>query len=156
VTAGWLPGVIRCSLGTVALLALAGKAELQAQAGLSSGVARVALIARAAPHAWMSPAGSGTTASDTKELAVKVHVSANTGYKLVAVGTAPSRNARLWVRDSGGEFRELTPGAAITVARDPHAAGEWLGEVRYRSERARIEAGHALPVRYEIRVDPAI
>jgi hypothetical protein len=142
----------------MAILALAGGAELQAQVGISSRVSQVALIARVAPSASIRQEGPLVlrgTYGGSKELSVKLQLSANAGYRLVALATAPTSGAPLLVLDALGEYRELTPGIAVTVARDHRGRGEWLGEVRFRSQAAEVD-GKALPVRYEIRVDPSI
>ncbi len=152
-------GVIRCCFLAGAILALAGGTELEAQAGLSSRVSLVALIARVAPRASMMQAGPAIetgTRGGAKELSVKIHLLANTGYRLVALGTAPMAARPLLVRDVEGEYRELTAGTAVTVARDHRGTGEWLGEVRYRSHSSHGDSEDALPVRYEVRVDPSI
>ena len=91
-----------------------------------------------------------------REGTVRLRVSANAEYRLVVVGTAPAAGARFWVRDAGGEFREVTAGSAVTVARD-RAASDWVEEVRYRAEPLNpAEGSDALPMRYEIRVEPTI
>jgi hypothetical protein len=61
------------------------------------------------------------------------------------------------VRSAEGDFQELRSGTAVTVARDGRAAGEWEREVSYRTEMsATDDVTKALPVRYEIRVEPTI
>lgn len=145
---------------TIAVLALAGTLELGAQVGLSSGVAQVALVARIAPQADIRQVGPSlemTRNGATKEVSVAVRLVANTGYRLVVVGTTPAAGSRLWVRGTNGEFQELTPGRAVTVARDLRGAGEWEREVSYRTETSASGGStNALPVRYEIRVEPTL
>jgi hypothetical protein len=146
---------------TIAVLALAISPELGAQVGLSSGPAQVALVAHIAPQAAIhevSPTLASTRDGTTKDVSVSVRLSANTGYRLVVVGTtAPAAGSRLWVRGMDGEFQELTAGSAVTVARDLRGAGEGEREVTYRIETSAPRGStNGLPVRYEIRVEPAI
>ena len=131
--------------------------DLEAQVGLSSEVSQVALTARVAQRISMQRAGAiRETGSDSTQMSVRVRVSANTGYRLVVVRTVGAPGERLWVRDAAGDFRELTSGGAVTVAR-AHRAGEWEKEVRYRAEGIKpAEGRRVLPVRYEIRVEPTI
>lgn len=151
-------------LATLGILALA-PAALQAQVGLASGSARITLIARAAPRAsvnGVSLAQETARQGSLREGTVKVSLAANTGYRLVAVGTAPvSSNdqsaSRVWVRAENGRFEELKPGTAVTVARGHHADAASEPEVSFRSETsASGEGSQALPVRYEVRIDPTI
>ncbi|HEX5963388.1 MAG TPA: hypothetical protein VFY42_06665 [Gemmatimonadales bacterium] len=145
---------------TMAVLALAGTPELGAQVGLSSGTAQVALVAHIAPQAAIhevSPTLASTRDGTTNDVSVSVRISANTGYRLVVVGTIPAAGSRLWVRGMDGEFQELTAGSAVTVARDLRGAGECEREVTYRTETSASRGStNGLPVRYEIRIEPAI
>jgi hypothetical protein len=86
-----------------------------------------------------------------------VRMSANTGYQLVARGTGAA-SSRIWVRAASGEFQELTAGSSVTVARDTHCAGQWEREVRYRIEGSdsNDDGSLALPVRYEIAINPTM
>ena len=149
-------------LSTIATMALAWAPALEAQVGLSSAVSPVVLTARVAlrasfeaPDPVSETAGSGGTG---KEMSLMVRVSANGAYRLVVVGTAaPATAARIWVRDTAGEFRSLTQGSEVIVIRDPGTAGEELAEVRYRAGAFESVKGRSvLPVRYEIRVVPTI
>ena len=158
-------GTIGRSLAAVGILAVAGPPLLQAQIGLASGAARIALIARVPPRAsvdGVSPAQETVRRGTLREGSVKVRLSANTGYRLVVVGTAPVSSktepaSRLWVRAENGRFEELRSGAAVTVVRGQHAVAEWEPEVSFRSEASEsLEGPHLLPVRYEVRIDPAI
>jgi len=156
-------GMIGRRLVTLGILAVAAPAALQAQVGLASGSARIALIARVAPGAsinGVSLARETARQGTLKEGTVKVRLSANTGYRLVVVGTAPvSSNAepasRLWVRAENGRFEELKSGAAVTVVRGHHADAGSEPEVSFRSETSASDS-QVLPVRYEVRVDPTI
>jgi hypothetical protein len=154
--------------GLVAIaVASCGMAQgLEAQAGLASGVARVRLVARVAPRASIDAIGPAQdSASDglRRETSVTVRLFTNTGYRLVVLGTTLPAGAdlggepRLWVRAANGDFAEVTPGASVTVLREARAAGHSEREVQYRIEAGTIgSAASALPVRYEIVVDPTI
>jgi hypothetical protein len=148
-------------LGILVILAVAAPATSQAQVGLSSGGAQIALIARAAPGAsinGVSLAQETARRGSMIESSATVSLSANTGYRLVVVGTAPVTSAasRLWVRAENGRFEELKSGAAVTVVRGHSAAAE-VSEVSFRSEASEsVKGSDVLPVRYEIRVEPTI
>ena len=151
--------VIQRGFPAAAVLALVGAPALAAQVGLSTGVAQVALVARSAPRAAIQRVGPALEMGrngTTQDVSVSVGLVANTGYRLVVVGTPAANGSRLWVRGIDGEFQELTPGAAVTVARDGHAAGEWEREVSYRAETSPPDGVQVLPVRYEIRVEPTL
>jgi hypothetical protein len=152
-------------IGALVMLTLARPAAVQAQAGLSSGVAHIALIARVAPRASIGGVGPTTETvrrGTLREGTVKVQLSANTGYRLVVVGTEPAKSdaapsSRLWVRGENGQFEELRTGTAVTVVRGNHAPGGWQPEVNFRTEGAESAQGpQVLPVRYEVRIDPVI
>lgn len=158
-------GIIGRGFGALGLLGLAAPRGLEAQVGLASRVARVALEVRVPSRASIDQIGSPieiTRPGGLREGTVKVRLSANTGYRLVVVGTAPASSngepsSRLWVRAVDGHFEEIRLESAVTVARDHHVAGESEREVTYRSEASESGEGpHLLPVRYEFRIDPAI
>lgn len=159
-----LARMIGCSLVAVAALVLSTPAALNAQVGLASGGAQIALIARASPRASIRGAGSTRETGRSgalREHTVTLRLAANTGYRLVVVGTAPvtagETPLRLWVRAENGRFEELTSGAGVTVVRGRHAVGDWQPEVSFRSETsASGESSQPLPVRYEVRIDPTI
>jgi hypothetical protein len=128
----------------------------QGQVGITSGLTQVALVAHVAPR------GSIQGVSATRETgrvgglratSTTVHISANTGYRLV-VKAAGAPASRIWVRAVNGEFQELTAGSSITVARGGHTAGLAEREVQYRLESAGGET--SLPVRYEIAISPQL
>ncbi|MGZ8391708.1 MAG: hypothetical protein ACXWWK_02585 [Gemmatimonadales bacterium] len=159
------PGMISRSLTALGILALVGPAALQAQTGLASGSARIALIARVLPRVsvdGVSSARETARQGNVREETVTVRLSANTGYRLVAVGTPPSGSQvgpapRLWVRAENGRFEEVRSGAVVTVARSQHAVGECESEVSFRREAPEsVEGRQPLPVRYELRIDPTI
>ena len=158
-------GMIGFRLAALGILAVAGPAALQAQVGLASRTAQIALIARSPSHAsinGVSPAQETARRGSLREGTVKVRLSANTGYRLVVVGTAAvSSNAdpasRLWVRAENGRFEEVRSGAAVTVTRGHHAGAASEPEVTFRSETsASGRDTDVLPVRYEIRIEPTI
>jgi hypothetical protein len=136
-------------------------AALQAQIGLASGGAQIALVARSAPGASISAVSQARETARQGSLiesSAKVRLSANTGYSLVVVGTAPVSSAasRLWVRAENGRFEELKSGAAVTVVRGQSAVAA-VSEVSFRSEASEsVKGSDVLPVRYEIRVQPTI
>ena len=142
-----------------AALALAGAPDLSAQVGLSSQPAQVSLVARVAPGAMLhrvSPSVERIRSETSKDVSVSVGLAANSGYRLVVVGTDRPAGTRLWVRGMDGTLRELTDGAAVTVARDGRMAGPQEREVSYRVESADAGGMGLLPVRYEIWVDPTL
>jgi hypothetical protein len=67
-------------------------------------------------------------------------------------------SSRIWVRAVNGEFQELTAGSSVTVARNGHSAGQWDREVQYRIQSADAADinEQALPVRYEIAINPTM
>ena len=145
------------ALGAVMIAALSG-VSLAAQVGIGSNLAQIALVVRVAPRASIedvSPAVRSTSPGSLREASVKVRLFANTGYRLVVVGTPSSQASRLWVRSSSGDFHELVPGASVTVAQGARSAGQSEREVSYRLESA-ADAVESLPVRYEIVVTPTI
>ncbi len=158
-------GMIGRGLIAFGVLAVAAPVALQAQVGLASGTAHIALIVRVPPRASINgvswareTAGQGSLSEGT----VKVRLSANTGYRLVVVGTAPVSSKaepalRLWVRAENGRFEEVKSGDAVTVVRGHHADAASEPEVSFRSETsASGRDTDVLPVRYEIRIEPTI
>ena len=142
----------------VLALALGAGRSADAQIGLQSRVAEVALVARSLPQGAISevePAREIGRAGTIVEASVVMRWIANTGHRLVVRGG--SRASRIWVQDVNGKYQELTAGSPVTVARDPHGLGERERAVRYRMEVGGSEALTArLPVHYEIAVNPAI
>lgn len=135
----------------------AGQLPAEAQVGLTSGAARVTLIARSAPQGSI-PAVSAperfAQVGSLRETAVNVKLSANTSYRLVVRGTA-ANGTKVWVRSVTGEFQELTEGTAVTVARDAAAPGIEQ-QVQFRIEGSDGNAPGALPVRYDLVIAPTI
>ena len=148
------------TLATLWLALVTAPQMLEAQVGLTSSMAQVALVARSAPRGSIqgvsAPRETGRSGS-VQEASVTVRLSANTGHQLIVRGTgAPS--SRIWVRAVNGEFQELTAGSSVTVARNGHSAGQWDREVQYRIETpdAADINQQALPVRYEIAINPTM
>lgn len=153
------------ALIALGVLALAAPAVLEAQVGLASGASRIALIARVLPRAsinGMRSARETARRGNVREETITVPLSANTGYRLMVVGTAPVSSdagiaATLWVRDESGHFEEVKPGAAVTVIRGRYAVAGWEPEVTFRSQFSEsLEGAPVIPVRYEVRIDPTI
>jgi hypothetical protein len=147
------------TLATLAAVLFVQPQGVEAQIGLTSGVAQVALIARIAPRGSIQAVSAQRETGRVgtmREASVTVRMSANTGYQLVVKGTG-TPTSRIWVRSANGEFQELTAGSSVTVAQDTHCAGQWEREVRYRIE-AQDAPGDptVLPVRYEIAINPVI
>lgn len=153
-----LIGTLR-TLATLSVVLFARPQGVQAQIGITSGMAQVALVARIAPRGsiqGVSAQRETGRVGTIREASVTVRMSANTGYQLMVKGTGAS-TSRIWVRAASGEFQELTAGSSVTVARDTHCAGQWEREVQYRIE-TQESAGDltVLPVRYEIAINPVI
>jgi hypothetical protein len=147
------------SLATILAVLFVRPQGVEAQIGLTSGMAQLALVARIPPRGSIQGVGAqretGRVGS-IREASVTVRMSANTGYQLMVKGTgAPT--SRIWVRAVNGQFQELTAGSSVTVAQDTHCAGQWEREVHYRIE-TQESAGDltVLPVRYEIAINPVI
>lgn len=146
-------------LATLALLALAGASSLEAQVGLSSGAAQVALVARSAPQASMhavSRARETDRQGQMQNAAVSVRFSANSSYRLVVRGISAQPTSRVWVRAVDGSYQEVVAGSSVTVARGENSASQFDREVSYRIESGAVDGSVDLPVRYELVVDPTI
>jgi hypothetical protein len=135
-------------------ISTAGRAA-HAQVGMTSGLAQVSLVVRAASQASMPAAGlprrivRGGTLS---EAVVTLQLQANSGYRLVAQQSAGAAS-RVWVHVDG-TYQELTPGSALTVSRE--RAGSSEREVRYMTDASTATAFTEAPIRFEMVVDPAI
>jgi hypothetical protein len=148
------------TLAALSVVLLGSTAVMEAQVGLTSGMAQVALVARIAPRGsiqGVSQQRETGRVGSVRETSVAVRLSANTGYQLIVRGTG-SPTSRVWVRATNGEFQELTAGSSVTVARDAHNAGRWEREVHYRIETLGGADSdlQALPVRYEIAISPTM
>lgn len=143
-------------LGAVALF---GTSTLQAQVGVSSGVAQVALVVRAAPRVSLPAAATTREIASTgavREALVGLSVTANSAYRLVVRGMSSRSNSRVWVRAIDGRYQEVVSGSSATVLRSAHSAGGQQREVSYRMEAQAGEDLAELPVRYEIVVEPTL
>jgi hypothetical protein len=147
-----MPGRV---VATMAIMVLPG--TLAAQVGLSSNLAQVALVAHVAPRASIESVGALVETArigQVREASATVRFATNTGYRLLVSSDRAETGRRIWVRAAGGEYRELTPGTAVTVARAKRVSGHWVREVNYRIESATDAV--SLPVRYEIVVEPTL
>lgn len=154
------PRTLSRTLAPILVAGLASAPPVAAQVGIASNVAQVAILVRVPLEASVHSVGPVVRSSSNgqvTEASVKMRLSINTAYRLVAVGLPSPRAARTWVRSSTGEFQELAPGAKVTVAREPRTAGQSEREVSYRIESpAGNEQAESLPVRYEVVINPAI
>jgi hypothetical protein len=148
------------TLAALWVVLLASAERVEAQVGLTSATAQVAMVARITPHgsiqgvSWQHETGGN---GSVREASVIVRLAANTGYQLMVRGTG-AHKSRIWVRSVNGEFQELTAGSSVMVARDTRCAGHWDREVHYRIEStdAADQNEQPLPVRYEIAVNPTL
>jgi len=142
--------------------ALASAGALEAQVGLTSGLAQVVLVVRSAPRATIQSIGAPTehpSSGSIREVSVRLRISANTAYRLMVIrsdtrGSASAQEAPVWVRAESGEFQALEPRSAVLIARGNHDAGERDLEVLYRLQTTDSAPAATLPVRYEIAIDP--
>jgi hypothetical protein len=160
---GWrVGGRIAWTSGTILAALLACSSTMQAQQGLRSRSLQVALIASVPARGALQsigPAREVATIGELKQASVSLRLSANSSCRLVVLrsaGSADKGHSRIWVRNAAGTFEELKPGSSVTVARDRVFAGEDEREVRYLFDTHGPEMmdATALPVRYEIRMDP--
>jgi hypothetical protein len=144
-------------LTTVTLLGVASAPELEAQVGLSSPTAQVALVARVPVRASMPGVSSvlQTSQARVSEGSVMVRFTANTTYRLLVRGTDLHSSSRVWVRSGPGDYMEVKPGQSVTVVHGEATAGTSEREVSYRIESAE-EGVPGLPLRYEVVIDPSL
>jgi len=134
-------------------------AGVQAQIGLSSGVAQVALKVTSPARAALQPSGSLPVAIRLEAdggATVRLHLSANGAYRMVVHRTGDESSSRLLVRAADGAYHELRAGSPVVVQRGSHASNGDESSVRFRWEKRADPAPVVLPVRYEIVVDPTI
>ena len=139
-------------LGATALMTSLGGADLQAQVGISSSMTQVALVVRAPAHAVMPGLSAHREIGhrgDLREAAVRIHLLANSGYRLVARANAGSR---VWIHLADDHFQELVPGRSVTLPGRGHGSSE--REVRYLTDGS--SSLLELPVRFELVIDPVI
>jgi hypothetical protein len=138
---------------TVLMTSLSG-ADLRAQVGISSYMTQVALVVRAPAHAVMPGVSAHREIGrrgDLREAAVRIHLRANSGYRLVA-RTNAGATSRLWIHLADDHFQELVPGSSVTLLGRGHGSSE--REVRYLTDGS--SSLLELPVRFELVIDPVI
>lgn len=150
----------------LAALLLTWAGEANAQVGLTSGEARISVIARVPSGVSVLGVSSPRVVAETgqtREASVAVRLSASNGYHLVVRGRGlvrgPSKGAeRIWVKAIDGQFRELGNGNPVAVAYEEQSTGEHDMQVLYRIESAgsRPVPTGPLPVSYEIAVKPVM
>jgi hypothetical protein len=141
-------------LVVVTLTGHRGSPDLQAQVGISSGVAQVALVVRAASHADMPRVSAPRVIGrrgELSEAAVRLNLLMNSGYRLVAHSNAGSAS-RVWIHVADDDYQELVPGRAVTLPGARRGSSE--REVRYLTDGSTSSAD--LPVRFELVIDPVI
>jgi hypothetical protein len=147
----------RSLLGAAWLILLGVSTPLYAQVRLASGVAQVALVAHSEPRGsilGIGPAQETSRASGVRQVSVSVRLSVNTGYRLLVQGN-DRESSRVSVLAADGTFQPLMPGSSVVVARGSH--GRWERTVQYRIETPEgVESAEALPVRYDLAIDPTI
>jgi hypothetical protein len=140
-------------------MALPIPGNAQAQVGLGSGIAQVALVARRLPTVALHSVGPVVAIGRRgafQEVTVGLRLSANSAYRLRVHRTSDYSRSRLWVHAVDGSYQELRPGAPVTVGRGAHASGGSESTVHYRLETTAGGPAEVLPVRYEVVVDPTI
>lgn len=144
--------------GLVAAMVLVLPPALPGQVGVASNLAQVGLVAQVGLRASIPSVGPAVETArwgQLRESSVNVRFTTNTGYRLVVVGGHSGNGSRVWVRAASGEYKQLIPGASVTVARGARSSGLWEREVSYRIESPADDVVD-LPVRYEIVVDATI
>jgi hypothetical protein len=134
-------------------------AGVQAQIGLSSGPAQVALKVTSPARAALHPSGPLPEAirlDGDGGATVRLHLSANSAYRMVVHRTDDDRSSRLLVRAADGAYHELRAGSPVVVQRGLQARDNAENSVRFRWEKRADPAALVLPVRYELVVDPTI
>ena len=151
--------------GTRRIIALIGVAALcfspaaTAQVGLTSGLASVTLLARRSPEGALTTVGTARELSrhgSVREMLATVHITINSGYRLVA-RRSPGANARVWVKSMGGEFQELRSDSSVTVDRDGVGGGLREREIYFRVDGPGSSGSLGpLPVFYDLVVRPTL
>jgi hypothetical protein len=146
--------VVSTMLVALALMGPLLGADLHAQVGLSSGVTRVSLVVRAPSRANMPRVSAYSEIGrrgDLREAAVRIHLLANSGYRLVARGNAGSAS-RVWIHVADDDYQELIPGKSVTLPGARRGSSE--REIRYLTDGSTSSAD--LPLHFELVVDPII
>jgi hypothetical protein len=145
----------------IAVAAFLSAETLQAQVGLSSGLAQVVLVARSAPHGSIGSVGAAVERANQgsiREVLVPVRISCNSSYRLTVIRTdvVDSSSSKIWVRSAGGEFQRLERGASVLVVQRGNSGGGNV-DVQYRMEKGSGSGGiQAPPVRYELAITPQL
>jgi hypothetical protein len=145
-------------LTTVTLLGVASTPGVEAQVGLSSHTAQIALVARVPLRASMPGMSSllQTSRKDrVSEGSVMVRFTANTTYRLLVRGTDLHSSSRVWVRSGPGDYTEVKAGQSVTLVHGEATGGPSEREVSYRIESDE-EGVPGLPLRYEVVIEPSI
>jgi hypothetical protein len=144
--------------------------QAAAPAMTMSNLAQVQLSIVVPPRVMLASAGAVREVSrngSTAMIAAPLGVGGNTAYQVVvhrvpdACQAADGTERRVWVRNAGGAFSELTNAQGVTaqpvMARAP-GAGATVGqdELQYRVTSAGAACDTALPVRYDIQVAPTL
>ena len=141
-------------LVATALMTLLGGADLRAQVGISSSMTQVALVVWAPAHVVMPGVSAHREIGrrgDLREAAVRIHLLANSGSRLVARANAGA-TSRVWIHLADDHFQELVPGRSVTLPGRGHGSSE--REVRYLTDgRSSLLE---LPVHFELVIDPVI
>jgi hypothetical protein len=149
--------IARRAVLVVGLIA-AGAGRSEAQIGLSSGVAQVVLMARApvqgSIQGLFSEPGIGLPGGSSQGR-ITLHLSANTGYRLLARATDHSGGTRIWLRSVNGKMEEVTEATAVIVVDDAHPRGIAERRVEYRVDGV-VGEPDQLPVRYELQIKPVL
>jgi hypothetical protein len=152
-------GTVLATRWLLGLALMAFPAGVQAQIGLGSGLAQVQLKATSPARAALHPssplpelvrldADGGAT--------VRLHLSANSAYRMVVHRTDDGSSSRLLVRAADGAYHELRAGSPVVVQRGSRARGDAENSVRFRWAKSADPTPAVLPVRYELVVDPTI
>jgi hypothetical protein len=137
----------------MALLSASTGNDLQAQVGISSGVTQVALVVHAPSHATLPSVSHRKMGrrGNLSEAGIRIHVSATSGYRVVARGNA-GMTSRIWIQVADEHYQEVTPGAAVTLPGGQRGTSE--REVRYLTDGSSSTAD--VPVHLELVIDPVI
>jgi hypothetical protein len=142
----------------LSLTVVAFPAGVQAQIGLSSGLAQVAMKVTSPVRAALQPSGplSAIRLEADGGTTVRLHLSANSAFRMVVHRTDHESSLRLLVQAADGGYQELRAGSPVVVQRATHAGDDAENGVRFRWEKRADPLPVVLPVRYELVVDPTI
>lgn len=106
-----------------------------------------AAVARPSPIVWRAATGTGH---------VSITLSANTPYWLIALCDERGASGRIWVEGQNGRLVEVIEAKPVVVRRGSGAEGSVVVPFRLRLERDEGVVPPALPVRFDVLVDPAL